>query len=65
MGMTSHVIRLLGLVSFASMASMRMCDPKLVQWVDDFDVSQGQASIATGIAVLCFFVAKQSNRLVD
>jgi hypothetical protein len=47
------------------MASMRMCDPKLVQWVDDFDVSQGQASIATGIAVLCFFVAKQSNRLVD
>jgi predicted MFS family arabinose efflux permease len=44
MGMTSRDIRLLGLVSFASMASMRMCDPMLVQWATDFDVSQGQAS---------------------
>jgi MFS family permease len=44
MGMTSRDIRLLGLVSFASMASMRMCDPMLVQWAADFDVSQGQAS---------------------
>ncbi len=44
MGMTSRDIRLLGLVSFASMASMRMCDPMLVQWAADFDVSHGQAS---------------------
>ena len=44
MGMTSRDIRLLGLVAFASMASMRMCDPMLVQWALDFDVSQGQAS---------------------
>ena len=44
MGMTSRDIRLLGLVSFASMASMRMCDPMLVQWAVDFEVSQGQAS---------------------
>ncbi len=42
--MTSRDIRLLGLVSFASMASMRMCDPMLVQWAVDFEVSQGQAS---------------------
>ena len=44
MGMTSRDIRLLGLVSFTSMASMRMCDPMLVQWAADFDVSHGQAS---------------------
>ena len=42
--MTSRDIRLLGLVAFASMASMRMCDPMLVQWSIDFAVSQGQAS---------------------
>ena len=44
MGMTSRDIRLLGLVAFASMASMRMCDPMLLQWSIDFGVSQGQAS---------------------
>jgi predicted MFS family arabinose efflux permease len=44
MGMTSRDIRLLGLVAFASMASMRMCDPMLMQWSMDFGVSQGQAS---------------------
>ena len=44
MGMTSRDIRLLGLVAFASMASMRMCDPMLLQWATDFGVSQGQAS---------------------
>ena len=44
MGMTSRDIRLLGLVAFASMASMRMCDPMLLQWSTDFAVSQGQAS---------------------
>jgi hypothetical protein len=44
MGMTSRDIRLLGLVAFASMASMRMCDPMLMQWSMDFSVSQGQAS---------------------
>jgi predicted MFS family arabinose efflux permease len=44
MGMTSRDIRLLGLVAFASMASMRMCDPMLLQWSSDFGVSQGQAS---------------------
>ena len=44
MGMTSRDIRLLGLVAFASMASMRMCDPMLLQWADDFGVTQGQAS---------------------
>ena len=37
-------IRLLGLVAFASMASMRMCDPMLLQWSADFGVSPGQAS---------------------
>jgi len=42
--MTSRDIRLLGLVAFASMASMRMCDPMLLQWSSDFGVSQGQAS---------------------
>ena len=44
MGVNSRDIRLLGLVAFASMGSMRMCDPMLVQWAADFDVSQGQAS---------------------
>jgi len=44
MGMNSRDIRLLGLVAFASMASMRMCDPMLLQWSIDFGVSQGQAS---------------------
>ena len=54
MGMTSRDIRLLGLVSFASMASMRMCDPMLVQWAADFDVSQGQAShVIAAFAIAC------------
>jgi predicted MFS family arabinose efflux permease len=42
--MNSRDIRLLGLVAFASMVSMRMCDPMLLQWAMDFNVSQGQAS---------------------
>ena len=61
MGMTSRDIKLLGLASFASMASMRMCDPMLVQWATDFDVSQGQAShviaafaIAYGVMQLAY-----------
>jgi hypothetical protein len=37
--MNSRDIRLLGLVAFASMVSMRMCDPMLLQWAMDFNVS--------------------------
>jgi MFS family permease len=42
--MNNTDIRLLGLASFASMASMRMCDPMLLQWSSDFNATAGQAS---------------------
>lgn len=44
MAMNNTDIRLLGLASFASMASMRMCDPMLMQWSADFNTTPGQAS---------------------
>ena len=42
--MNNTDIRLLGLASFASMASMRMCDPMLLQWAQEFQATPGQAS---------------------
>jgi len=54
--MTGRDIRLLGLVAFASMASMRVCDPMLVQWATEFDVSQGQASHVIAVFAIAYGV---------
>lgn len=49
-------LRLLGLAGFASMASMRICDPMLVVLSDEFQVSTGDASgVVSAYAVVYGF----------
>ncbi|MEO8546399.1 MAG: MFS transporter, partial [Burkholderiaceae bacterium] len=41
---TTSTLRLIGLVAFCSMASMRICDPMLIELGREFQVSTGDAS---------------------
>ena len=41
---TTTTLRLIGLAAFASMASMRICDPMLVELAREFQVTTGHAS---------------------
>lgn len=41
---TAGPYRLIGLVAFASMASMRVCDPMLGTLATEFEASTGEAS---------------------
>ena len=47
-------LQLLGLAGFASMASMRICDPMLVVLSDEFHVSTGDASAVVSVYAVVY-----------
>jgi predicted MFS family arabinose efflux permease len=47
-------LQLLGLAGFASMASMRICDPMLVVLSDEFQVSTGDASAVVSVYAVVY-----------
>lgn len=65
---TTTTLRLIGLAAFASMASMRICDPMLVELAREFQVTTGQASrvisvFAVAYGVLQLFYGPLGDRL--
>lgn len=65
---TASPVRLVALSAFASMASMRMCDPMLVDLGKEFDVTVGDASYvisayAVAYGVLQMFYGPLGDRL--
>ena len=51
-------LQLLGLAGFASMASMRICDPMLVVLSEEFQVSTGDASAVVSIYAVVYGIAQ-------
>jgi predicted MFS family arabinose efflux permease len=49
-------LRLMGLAGFASMASMRLCDPMLVVLGQEFSVSTGDASLVVSVFAVVYGV---------
>ncbi len=47
-------LQLLGLAGFASMASMRICDPMLVVLSEEFQVSTGDASAVVSVYAVVY-----------
>lgn len=47
-------LRLVGLAAFCSMASMRICDPMLIELGREFDVSTGEASRVVSVFAIAY-----------
>ncbi len=51
---TSLTLRLIGLAAFCSMASMRICDPMLIELGREFNVSTGDASRVISVFAIAY-----------
>ncbi|MDD2547561.1 MAG: MFS transporter [Burkholderiaceae bacterium] len=68
MTLSSHTLRLLGLAAFASMASMRVCDPMLLTLSQEFQTGTGEAAavvsaFAVAYGVMQLFYGPLGDRL--